>query len=180
MKNLKNKNTLFDNLFLYLDDIYFECRQSMIYNIWYKIKCKFWYKYSTIKPRYLSHIWIDRDILLLHCSFEILCNFVEKELDQDHIYWEYNEEYKNAKQGLIDLYNWWIDCNKNRQDHYLLDKDYNAIYKTLYSLIKEFDNKNTEFYFEYINAITTLKDMHEEFVNNQLKKLIDLRKWMWT
>lgn len=166
-------------MFERLDDLYYEFTKTHIGHLWYKFKCWIWYRYSTVKPRYLFHTWIDRDVLLLHCSFEILCKFVEEELYQDIVDWDSDEEHKNAKKNMLELYYWWIECNTKNKDGVYIDYDYEAIYNTLSRLAYQNDNKGDRYY-EYLTAISKLDKMHDEFIKNQLKKLIDLMDWMWT
>src|SRR4051812_47476278 len=45
----------------------------------YYLKCRFWRKYNVVKVRSLPPTWVDRDRLLLHAAFQILCDVVEKE-----------------------------------------------------------------------------------------------------
>lgn len=45
----------------------------------YRMKCFFFKRYTTVKPRYLPHTWCDRTAVLPHMMFEILSQFLEKE-----------------------------------------------------------------------------------------------------
>lgn len=85
--------------------------------IWYRFKCWAWYRYSTVKPRYLGHTWVDRDRLLIHTTFEILCQFYEKECGED---WQARDCPKNIVEvdgkeilvidlvkGLVDFWHWY-------------------------------------------------------------------------
>ena len=49
---------------------------------WYRFKCWAWKRYTTVKPRWLPHTWVDRDTQLPHCMFEILGRFIEDELGE--------------------------------------------------------------------------------------------------
>ena len=70
-------------------------------NLWQKFLDWAWYRYRTVKPRTLpGHSWVDRDQLLYHSCFEILSQFMEKELkgyrEED---WEYY--YKEQPDRLV-------------------------------------------------------------------------------
>lgn len=76
--------------------------------IWYWFTCWIWHRYTTIKARTLPHTWIDRDTVLEHTMFEILCLFIEREKPDEH----FNMEESNHKEEwvkLFALYRWWKD-----------------------------------------------------------------------
>ena len=98
----------------------------MISRLWYKLKCFCWKRYSTVKPRWLSHTWCDRDRLLLYCMFEILCRFLEEE--KDNVEWytghlgkdkdgkeilgftiDVNGETVNVMDEMLELRRWWLE-----------------------------------------------------------------------
>lgn len=107
---------------LYWGLIPYECRPR---RLWYKLKCFCWKRYSTVKPRWLSHAWCDRDRLLLYCMFEILCRFLEEE--KDNVEWyehlgkdkdgkeilgftiDVNGETVNVMDEMLELRRWWIE-----------------------------------------------------------------------
>lgn len=98
--------------------------QNLIWRLRYKwwdlkgtIKAKF-YRYRTVHPRTLpGNLWIDRDQLLYHCMFEILAQFVEKELrpltladiekEKDPVGREMFQRQYNDEQEMLRLYAWW-------------------------------------------------------------------------
>lgn len=176
-----------------------------IHELLYRLKCRFWKKYTTYKPRYLDHTWHDRDNILLHICFEILCQFIEKECSPGNIDWNYDKEHRDIMKEMLSLYNWWIDCHTGRPNDYygLLDKQFDELFQIYdywikynggpikhiplknkdnkvyaYEIVGEY--KDEERHQEYVLARQKLEEMHEEFINSQLKRLIDLRKWMWT
>lgn len=72
-------------------------------NIIYRLKCFFWHRYRTVKPRTLpGQVWVDREELLIHCCFEILTQFMEKELkgyrEEDWAYY-----YKRRPDELVEF-----------------------------------------------------------------------------
>jgi hypothetical protein len=128
-------------------------------NIWYALKCKFWHRYTTIKPRGLSHEWLDRDLLLLHMIFEILCQFVEKELipSEGQINWESDEEHKFAKKEMLELYHWWLNE---------YDEDYP------FNLPEDQLNK--------IENKWQAECDYRGIVRRNCKRVIDISSYMWT
>lgn len=82
----------------------------------YRFKCFVWHRYSTVKPQYLPHTWVDRSDLLPHVMFQILTDFIEKENPFEcHIDWDYDGEHRQAKKEMLELYHWW---------HYVYQKAY--------------------------------------------------------
>ena len=69
--------------------------------IWCRLKCWAWKRYTTVKPRYLDHTWCDRCDLLPHMMFEILCDFVEKECSPGCVEWygEHGHKLDKGKYG---------------------------------------------------------------------------------
>jgi len=96
------------------------------FEVWYRFKCWAWSRYSTVKPRYLPHTWVDRTELLPHMMFEILSDFIEKECGPDcFVEWygddphmiEVNGEQVIVRDELQDLYDWWHDDYMKNKDN---------------------------------------------------------------
>src|SRR4029079_4427510 len=52
--------------------------------------------------------WCDKDHVLLHACFQLLSDFVEKEMRvQDYPDWNATEETRLARQEIEALYSWW-------------------------------------------------------------------------
>jgi len=63
--------------------------------------------------------WCDKDIVMLHGCFQLLANFVEKEIAKETVDWEYNEPTKNARKEMDELYHWWQQrINKEAEGEY--------------------------------------------------------------
>ena len=129
------------------------------FQIWYRLKCWVWHRYTTVKPRTLKyHTWCDKDILLIHTMFEILSRFIEKECSPGIVDWYHEDAYriipgypydyeqikKNLEHSVLvrdemqDLYDWW-------HKEYLLNVD-NIFDKwhewfTKHSVCKKEDNR---------------------------------------
>jgi len=73
---------------------------------------------KTLKINSLEKDWQESDILMLHSCFQILVDFVEKEIeplyngDNISILPENSKKNKKWLEELYDLYNWW----KNRKE----------------------------------------------------------------
>lgn len=68
-------------------------------------------KISTLKKG-----WANRDDLLLHASFQILVDFVEKERPFEIVDWNFNDAHINAAKEIRSLYRWWTKSRPNRLD----------------------------------------------------------------
>ncbi len=85
--------------------------------IWYRLKCFWWHRYTTVKPRYLPHTWCDRCELLPHMMFEILDQFIGDECSPGYVEWYGEEGHKITVNGeekfvldeMKDLVAWWND-----------------------------------------------------------------------
>jgi len=110
---------------------------------YYYCKCRIFHPYNVVKVKTLPPTWVDRDLLLLHASFAIFCDVVEKEdILNDKLYdhseqiakmkeeeWEDKEDQEKAIRQFEDrheqdqkyekelryLYNWWTVARPERQ-----------------------------------------------------------------
>lgn len=105
--------------------------------LWYRLKCWAWHRYTTVHPRTLNyHGWCDRDVLLLHCCFEILCRFLEDECGTDGVIdWDFDEEHKQAMAGMRELYRWWKEDYPAIDDECHSKEKYEEVNKRLHQLI---------------------------------------------
>lgn len=51
--------------------------------------------------------WCYKDLVLLHACFQLLTDFVEKENINETCDWQWDENHRNAKNEIDELYNWW-------------------------------------------------------------------------
>lgn len=119
-------------------------------NVWYNIKC-FFIRYTTVKPRYLPHTWVDRDFLMVATMFEILCQFLEKEVNDE----EYNDTQSDRHEiyvKMAELRGWWLKygpvmCGKHE-----------VPIKIYARMEEEFDKE----------------------LPQKLQEILEIRKFMWT
>lgn len=65
---------------------------------------------NILKIDTLDDGWRDKDSVLLHASFQLLKDCVEKEeLLSDHIDWDADEKHRDAKKEIEELYRWWLN-----------------------------------------------------------------------
>ncbi|MGH2553521.1 MAG: hypothetical protein ACRDEB_07385, partial [Chitinophagaceae bacterium] len=104
---------------------------------------------NILKIESLSDGWCDKDHVLLHACFQLLSDFVEKEmLPMDkHLDWKADNDCKKARKSIEELYAWWQEFKK-------------TVDEKSYTFKEDIDNYQHE--------------------NEMLKKLIDVRMYMWT
>jgi len=151
--------------------------------LWYKLKCLCWKRYSTVKPRWLPHTWIDRGDLLHYIAFELLVQFLDNEAHI--ILWEADERYYDY-QEMLRLRDWW-------ENRYLkADKLIEHLY--LYQQIDPSEDvlepiPNTNFYKmreptverkEIWNEINRINAQLSAELEANLAILINLRYLMWS
>lgn len=74
---------------------------------------------NILKIESLGDGWCDKDHVMLHACFQLLSDFVEKEMKvNSYPDWEASVETKNAKKEIEELYSWWQEWKKDeQQDH---------------------------------------------------------------
>ena len=62
----------------------------------------------VLKITTLDKGWRDKDQVMLHACFQLLCDCIENEnLFTGHVQWDHDEEHITAKKELLALYDWW-------------------------------------------------------------------------
>jgi len=155
MRKRKVRNWLKDKLF----DL-----RRFFKDHWYDLKCWAWYRYSTVKPSSLEgHGWVDRDELMLHCAFQCLVDFVEKEERPNPC--ENFETYKQL---------WGTDevrVNSSISDDFLLSRRQRDLEMlALYNWWKV----------DYPKLTDTLRNDTYEEINKMFHRLIEIRGYLWT
>lgn len=141
----------------FLEDLYYK----IPYNwrpktIWYHLKCRVWKHYSTVIPRTLSRYeGVDKDILLPHCMFEILSQFIEKECSPDRIEW-HGEHSGKIIPGQV----WTHDKEKHPEAIFIRD-EMQYLYEWWHNVyLKKIDHTHNT-WFKFIKKHTTITE-HEE------------------
>lgn len=85
-------------------------RSFSVYN-W--LRFRLWEKHHVLKLRYIKPGWIDKDEVLIHAMFEVLCRFIEDEAEMiSQINWDSDSAHEHARAEMTELYEWW----KRRKD----------------------------------------------------------------
>jgi len=170
--------------------------------IWYRLKCLTWNRYTTVKPRYLGHTWCDRTELMPHMMFEILCQFVERECSPGWVEW-YGEcghkitvdgEEKYVMDEMKDLIAWW---------HQVWNKEVGEVEDILWAEAHKHSPtsyfeplEGSDEFFEWkqrfasdgdkeiwkrcMNALNHLERIMAVTLEERLHRLIKLIPYMWT
>jgi len=159
------------------------------------LKNRFWHKPTTIKPRSLDHDWCDMVALLPHVMFECLSRFIENECP-GHVDWysdwpgnkfEHNSKQKYGMDELLDLYYWWNvvylkeypdvedilwkEAYKNRPNIYI---DNNYYWNP------QFDTSEKGLvWHRCVTAATKLDEIMYEELEKRMKRLVEVRSFMW-
>lgn len=167
--------------------------------LWYRFKCWAWYRHTTVKSRYLDHRYHDRVMVLPHCMFEVLSQFIEKECSPEIVDWfgEYGHkiivdgEEKYVRDEMQDLYDWWIFYyNKGYQEEedalwdLAMKHDPVNIWDEgveYFTLNRKFDTpKDKEIYTSTLDKINALDKKVNEDLIKYMKRLCDIQPYLWT
>lgn len=137
---------------------------------------KYWFKYRifpsyrrywNVRPKKLKVGYNDARELLLHSSFQILCDFYEFQIcPNSNVDWEANEVQQHIMKEMTELYEYW---NKHEE----LWKKHEELYD-VYSC-KQTDKERHEFSSfiqKHENDLVAQEDL-------MLKRLIDIRVYLW-
>lgn len=137
-----------------------------------------------LKIQSLNNKWHDKDEVLLHACFQCLVDYMEKEDPDELIEWDHSEAHKKAWEELVDLYHWWKNIRPFRlsilettdiPDDYMefvkSEEEYRQIVfnRDKYPWVDDVFDKSTEQESQWTE---------EDTIN--LKRLIDVREFMWT
>ncbi len=157
-----------------------------------------WIQYRTTERHHVVHTglrpgYYDADYLLLHASFRLLKDFVEKEKPFDHIDWNASPDQAHAGREIRQLYHWWTEIRTNRRDpvNELPDEKcpdvFEFEYKDESGLMVIADERirklREEKYPEHEKAFhesIALETAYFEEDQNNLKRLVDVRPYLWT
>lgn len=151
-------------------------------NLWYTFSCWAWKRYTTTKPRTLSHEWCDRNALLIHTVFEIARTFLEKEGPKNEQKWawqkEHNPEFYASWLETKEIVDWWLN---EYEESYVwglsdekFDKEYAWDKPTVGTVSEEkYSGMRAKARFE-------AEERDEQELRNKAKRIIDLSPYYWT
>ncbi len=145
--------------------------KSFGHSVWYKIKCWVWYRYTTIKPRYLGHTYCDSVDLMPHLMFELLSRFIEEEADNVVWYHEYATliDGKNIRDEMQELYDWW---------NIVYIKEYDEIEDIIFNELDGCDDKIINRCL--LTALNKLEMIRENDLEIKMIRIVKITKYLLT
>lgn len=145
----------------------------------FRVKEIYWWFGHRIFPNHRYHVcptglkpgYYDIPELMIYVNFKFLERYIEDEDAFNVINWDSDEDHKNAKKELEEIYQYW---KHDRQK--LLDLEI----KLYESLPDSFDRFKDKKYDEISKQIYELELKLLEEDKKYLKKLIDIKDYMWT
>jgi hypothetical protein len=169
--------------------------------LWYALKCRLWKRYSTVKPRWLGNTWVDRDTLLVHLMFEVLGQYLEREAGPptpaETSPCEYADAWADTRRELRELWRWWTEeyltADERLEEKYLkgiespklrgVDVPEVPPEEQVGLRASIFQFSSDEAHMRWAEATTgkAYAEMKlEDELTTRLKRLVELRKGLWT
>ena len=146
------------------------------------------FRKRRLKIPTLTSQWCDMDEVLLHACFQVLVDFVEKELSQDIIDWDYDDQHREIRKEMQELYDWWKTRDKVRDEAH--DKLFEGIDEPSFDelfiptetkdLLKYEMSKHYEAYGEALKEYGDMLDRQEKEDDDNLIRLMKIRRNLWT
>ncbi len=127
---------------------------------------------NFLKINSLTNGWCDKDHVLLHACFQLLSDFVEQEIPKyPFINWNIPTDKMNFVIRDINF-----DAGNTDEVNSADTRNVKTEFEELYAWWQEWKKKETT------EKSSTFKEDREEYLkeNEMLKRLIDLRMYMWT
>ena len=163
---------------------------SRLKDLYYKLRA-YWYRYTTIKSRYLPHTWRDKDEILEMTAFEILQRFIEDEsylVKWDDVSCKLDGNTVNVMEEWQKILAWfdrYRSFEGNEPIHHAkppqikFQKIDDTCNISTMRFIFEDDNHKEEWH----KAIEEQQEFEERITNEMtenLIKIVKLRKYMWS
>jgi hypothetical protein len=127
---------------------------------------------NILKIESLTDGWRDKDRVLLHACFQLLSDFVEKEMPKfPSINWNVSPDLTNTVIKGIQF-----DQNTTDENTSANTRDIKKEFEELYAWWQEWKKRGVA------ERKSTFEEDHADYLkeNEMLKRLIDLRMYMWT
>lgn len=139
-----------------------------------KDKIYYWFYYRLVKNWSIVNSGLprgyhDKPELMLHCNFQLLKDFVEKEKPGEMINWESDENHSYAWNEIQSLYNWWIKDFPQRVE----------LEENIYSQTEQ-KEINKEQKRELYKELAELEKQWNIENNENLIRLMRVREYLWT
>jgi hypothetical protein len=168
-------------------NLYYKIRY-FIKNLPYRIKCRFYYKSYIIKTSLNKWARHDTVEILLYGMMDAFKEFYEIEVVDGVVCYECDEQHRNVKRDMDEIYKWWCNYENrlkdienalhewytNSQKWITKPCETNPKYKTI--VFPERTPKETELW-EKLNKME--EDLEKE-TEEMLLKLVKIRNFLWT
>lgn len=157
-----------------------------------------WFKYRII-PKHKHHIlkigkpgYSDVCEKLIHANFILLRSFVENERGLKVIAWDSDPIHKHAGEEIRDLYNWYVFERPFRDEKnsiYKVDMpdvifkeidDDNGKQEKLYEMVPNSSPEIQDVWNKACDELHSLEQQWDEEDCRNLKRLADIRLFLWT
>ncbi len=139
-----------------------------------------------LKINSLNDKWHDRDEILLHASFQILADFMEKEKPGKIIDWSHYKLHRQTWKEMNSLYSWWKKERPSRKDPIDDKRVIHPPFKTEKKEGENFsrmvvpDKKKYAAYYRALKRSWRVEDKWNEEDQKNLHRLIQIRHFLWT
>lgn len=164
-----------------LVDLYYQ-----VYHLYREVRSKIKYAPNRLHIKTLKRGWTDCDYQLLHACMQILCNFVEGEMD--NVDWDFSSDHSEVRDALMEVYRWWKNDPLAQNDSLIYNYG-NCLNDLQSNILSEYNKRNvdptwvldaikdsSDYYKALYNIETALSAKRKEM----LTKLINVREYMWT
>lgn len=127
---------------------------------------------NLLKIASLTDGWRDKDSVLLHACFQLLSDFVEQEMPKfPHINWNVSTDVSNSVFKGIEF-----NSGSTGENDPTNTRDIKKEFEELYAWWQEWKKKDDT------EKNSSFEEEHADYLkeNEMLRKLIDLRMYMWT
>jgi hypothetical protein len=127
---------------------------------------------NILKIESLTEGWCDKDSVLMHACFQLLSDFVEQEIPKfPHIDWNVSADVSNSVfKGIA------FTPGSTEEKDSTKTRDIKKEFEELYAWWQEWKKKEDN------ERNSSFEEDHADYIkeNEMLKRLIDLRMYMWT
>ncbi|MEK7224838.1 MAG: hypothetical protein AAB221_04060 [Bacteroidota bacterium] len=127
---------------------------------------------NILKITTLNKGWRDKDSVLLHACFQLLSDFVEQEIPKfPHINWNVSADVSNSVFKGIEF-----NPGSAEENGPANTRDIKKEFEELYAWWQEWKKREDK------EEVSSFEEEHADYLkeNEMLRKLIDLRMYMWT
>jgi hypothetical protein len=140
---------------------------------------------KILRIRTLEKGWCDKDEMLLHASFQLLVDFIERENPDRVCDWDADPDQQRAWKEISELYRWWIKIRPTRKEPLddrrikIPPEQWKEIPGTKrYKLIQPDEKKYAAYYRALKKHFKLLEEWDDEDQRN-LHRLVDVRPFLW-